>query len=149
MFSVDLYKRADLLLLWVKQWFWSRDVLLSLSIPLLDWILLWRQNVNLIYLLLFVFQPCTALSIPQKVRPAKNSVDALDLKVSPLSPGPPLFLSSIHPCFHSSVLSHELSTGAGRLCLLLRSFFPPVPGFSWICSSLHNSAVSGLIRKTV
>lgn len=34
-------------------------------------------------------------------------VDALDLKVSPPSPSPPLFLSLIHPCFHSSVVSHE------------------------------------------
>lgn len=34
-------------------------------------------------------------------------VDALDLKVAPQSPDPPLFLSSLHLYFHSSVVSHE------------------------------------------
>lgn len=125
------------------------------SLPV-HWLLLLLQHVRLIYVSPFCF-PATPgpFDSPKGKACQKNIyatfVAALDLKVSPPSPSPPLFLSSIHPCFHSSVVSHQtyLQELGVSFSVFYFIFFPPVPGFSWICSSLHNSAVSELIRETV
>lgn len=81
------------------------------SLPV-DWLLLLLQHVRLIYVSPFCF-PATPgpFDSPKGKACQKNIyatfVAALDSKVSPPSPSPPLFLSSIHPCFHSSVVSHQ------------------------------------------
>lgn len=109
MFSVVQYRRC------VCCWKKKRRGIMKKRCPLLlkslcksvfDWLLLWLQNVILIYLPLFVLQPCKALSIPQKVRPAKNSLSSVDVQDCKTlsSSSSLLFLSSIHHCSSGAVI---------------------------------------------